>query len=416
MRTVGLLYGSKALTIDIPAHSIIANLVPNPVEQVSDELAELHRALANPIGTHTLIEMASGKRNAAIVVSDITRPLPREKMLPIVLDELNRAGIKDENITVIFGLGTHRHHTRDEQIQMVGQEVFERVRCIDSQVDETIRVGETSRGTPVDLFTEFEKAEFKMCCGEIELHYYAGYTGGAKAVLPGVSSKEAIQKNHRMMTWPGSNTGVIDGNPVREDMEEAAKIAGLDFVLNVVLESGGRIIQAFAGDFVKAHREGAKLVDQAYKIEIPEKADIVLVSAGGHPKDISLYQAHKAIENARYAVREGGTIIVVAECSEGIGHNVFSDWIHEAHCPEHVINRLNKEFVFGGHKAVALARVSKLAEVILVSELSKELTEKAFLQYSDSLQSAWEYALRKHGKDATVITMPYGYNTLPVSR
>lgn len=411
---IELKYGRGTVKMNVPQGSVIARLHPNPVERAADERTEILHALANPVGAPVLAEVARGKRTAAIMVSDITRPLPRHRLLPPVLDELNRAGIPDERITVIFGLGTHRPHTLEEQKSMLGPEVTSRVRFMDSRVGDCVRIGHTSRGTPVDVFSEFLHADLKMSCSEVEIHYYAGYTGGAKAVLPGVSSKDAVQENHKMMLMPGSASGVAAGNPVREDMEEAARIAGLDFVVNVVLDDSNGIIRAFAGDFLLAHREAVKVVDAAYKVRIPRKADIVLVSAGGYPKDISLYQAQKAMENARFAVREGGTMIALAECSEGIGHSVFKEWIEQAKKPEDVIDRLHRQFVFGGHKAVAIARLIRTTDVFLVSAMGKALTEQAFLRYAPSAGEALSWALAKHGRDASIIVMPAGNVTLPV--
>ncbi len=412
--TVTLKYGKGSVELKVPSGSVIATLYPNKVPQSPDESAEIERAVANPIGVPSLEELARGKKTAVIAVPDITRPIPRDKMLAPILARLEAAGIPDSGITVIFAVGTHRTHSDQERPNLVGPGIYGRYRCIDHQVGECVPIGFTSRGTPVEINKEYMRAELKLSIGEVELHYFAGYTGGAKAVLPGVSSKEAVQKNHAMMILPGSASGVADSNPLREDMEEAASIAGLHFTLQVVQDESGKVIRAFAGDFIQAHRQAAKVVDQAYKVRIPKKADIVLVSSGGYPKDISLYQAQKAIENAKYAVREGGAIIVLAECSEGIGHKVFHQWIDEAKGPQDVIERLKKLFVFGGHKAVALARLVGFADTYLVSAMDKELTEKAFLKYASDAQKVLDEALRKYGAGASIVVMPLGNITLPV--
>lgn len=411
---IELRYGRGSIKLNVPRASVIAHLHPNAVDRAPDQEAEIERALEHPIGKPALEELARGKKSAAIVVSDITRPLPRQKLLPPVLDRLNRAGIPDAGITVIFGLGTHRPHTLEEQKALLGPAVFSRVRFIDHRISDCVRLGRTSRGTPVDVFSEFLKADLRLSIGEVEIHYYAGYTGGAKAVLPGVSSKETVQENHKMMLMPGAASGVAEGNPVREDMEEAAGMADLEFVLNAVLDDSANVIRAFAGDFVQAHRQATKVVDAAYKVRIPAEADIVLVSAGGFPKDINLYQAHKAMENARFAIREGGTVILLAECGEGIGHDVFHQWIEEAAKPQDVIDRLNRQFVFGGHKAVAIARLIKTADVFLVSGMGRAMTEKAFLRYSPGVDEAFSWAMAKHGPGASIIVMPAGNVTLPV--
>ncbi len=412
--TVELKYGRGFVKLRVPDDSVIATLRPNEVEKAGDEDAEIARAIAHPIGTPPLEEMARGKRTVAIVVPDVTRPLPRQAVLRPLFDRLGRAGIPDSGVTVIFGLGTHRPHTVEEQVSLVGPEIHRRFRCIDHNVDECERIGVTSRGTPVEVSKEYLKVDLRLAIGEVELHYYAGYTGGAKAVLPGVSSKESVQQNHSMMLLPGAASGVADGNPVRADIEEAARMAGLDFVVCAVLDESGRAIRVFAGDPMEAHRQAAKVVDRAYKVRIPRKADIVLVSPGGFPKDINLYQAHKAIENAKYAVREGGTMIVLAECPEGIGHKVFCQWIEEAVVPDDVIQRLKRQFVFGGHKAVALARLVGLADTYLVSTLTREQTEKAFMKHSADAQETLDAAVARYGPKPSIIVLPYGNVTLPV--
>ncbi len=412
--TVELKYGKGSVALQVPDGSVIATLYPNEVEKAPDEQVEIRKALARPVGTPTLAELARGKKSAAISVPDITRPLPRQKILAPIFEALNAGSIPDSGITVIFGLGTHRAHTKEEQVSLVGAEIFNRFRCIDHQLDDCVRIGSTSRGTPVEINREYLNADLKLGIGEVEFHYYAGYTGGAKAVLPGVSSKETVQQNHKMMIMPGAASGVAEGNPVREDIEEAAKMVGLDFTFCAVLDESVKVISAYAGDFIEAHRQAAKVVDRAYKVRIPKKADIVLVSSGGFPKDINLYQAHKAIENAKHAVRDGGTMIVLAECPEGIGHKVFREWIDEATKPQDVIDRLNRQFVFGGHKAVALARLAGVADTLLVSTIGKDLTEKAFMKHSSNAKEALDWALAKHGPNPSIIVMPLGNVTLPV--
>jgi len=412
--TVELKYGKGSVKLEVPNGSIIATLYPNKVERAPDDVSEIERAVANPIGSPLLEELARGKRTAVIVVPDVTRPLPRAKMLAPLLERLHAAGIPDSAITIIFGLGTHRAHSAEERLNLVGPEIHQRIRCIDHDMEQCVRLGVTSRGTPVEVSKEYLQAELKLSIGEVELHYYAGYTGGAKAVLPGVSSKESVQENHKMMLMPGAASGVSEGNPVREDMEEAAKMAGLDFTLCAVLDESGEAMQAFAGDFIAAHRRAAAVVDKAFKVRIPKKADIVLVSSGGFPKDINLYQAGKAIENAKYAVRDGGTMIVFAECAEGIGHKVFQQWIEEATTPQDVIDRLKRQFVFGGHKAVALGRLAGVAETYLVSAMGREQVEKAFMKHSPSGQETLDMAIAKHGPKPSVIVLPLGNITLPV--
>ena len=253
-----------------------------------------------------------------------------------------------------------------------------------------------------------------MATGNIEYHYYAGYSGGAKAVLPGVSSERSVIKNHELMRDPLSITGRLD-SPVRQDMEDAAKIAGLDFILNVVLNGKKEIVQSVAGDFISAHRMGAATVDRMYRRPV-EPAEIVVTCAGGRPKDLNLFQAQKALDNAKNAALPGGSIILVAECCEGLGHPVFERWAREATSAEDCWERFGREYEFGGHKAAFLAKESMQHHLILVSALPRERAEMCFFTPAATLEEALELARARQGRDARMLVMPHGNLTLAVAK
>ena len=231
--------------------------------------------------------------------------------------------------------------------------------------------------------------------------------------MPGVSTREAIQANHSKMVDPRCHAGNLDTNPLRQDLEEAARKVGVDFIVNVVLDEHKQIVKAVAGDLVKAHREGCKFLDTMYLKELDARADIVIVSQGGAPKDLNLYQTQKALDNAKHAVKPGGTIILIGSCREGLGEKVFEEWMISAPTPESMIERIGKEFQLGGHKAAAIAMVLQNAEIELVSDLDPEFVKKIFLKPAKSAQEALDRAFTRLGKDATVLAMPYGGSTLP---
>lgn len=415
MRKIKLGYGPVNLEFELPEAHLLDILLPvlrRETQYDEDEL--IQKALYTPIGTPRLKELARGKKRVAIVVSDITRPVPTYKILPHVLEELNDAGIDDNKIKIIFGLGSHRRHTKEEMKRLVGKDVFMRFECIDHNPDDCVWVGKTKRGLPVEIFREVVASDFKICIGNIDLHYFAGYTGGAKAIMPGVSSRASITATHRFMLDPASVAGNIENNPTREAIEEVGDMVGIDFIVNVVLDEEKRILKAVAGDKRLAHREGCAFLDTLFKVEFKDKADIVVVSAGGFPKDINLYQAQKALDNAKYAVKKDGVIILVAECPEGLGEKVFAEWIFAAKNPEEILKRAEKEFVLGGHKAVAIAMLLQNAQVIMVSSLSRELTERLFFQYAANLDEALQKALALKGPQAKVRVIPFGGSMLPV--
>ncbi|MDD4494948.1 MAG: nickel-dependent lactate racemase [Eubacteriales bacterium] len=406
-------FGKKKIDFEIDDKNVIKVLRQNDFEPCPDEVAEVERAISNPIGTPLLENIVKPGEKVAIITSDITRPMPSSKVLPAVIDRLAKAGVKYGDITVVFALGNHRCHSEEEKIKLAGSEVYNKVKCIDSDRSNFVMAGYSSQGTPFEIFRPVFEADRRICLGNIEFHYFAGYSGGAKAIMPGVSTRNAIQANHSKMVLDAAKAGKLDGNPVREDIEEVAKFAPIDFIVNVVLDEKKRIVKAFAGHHVTAHREGCKFLDTLYSIDIPERADIVIVTPGGFPKDINLYQAQKALDNAKHAVKDGGIVIFVAECTEGLGEEVFERWIMEMTCVDDLIDRVCTCFELGGHKAAAIALVQKKADIYMVSALKDELLEKMFITPFKTVEQALDKALEVKGKDAGIIVMPVGGSTLP---
>ncbi len=407
-------YGNGIQTAEVPDSCVQAVLVSNEMEHERRGADAVRYSLAHPIESPRLRDIVKPGEKIVIVTSDISRPLPSFDVLPSVLDELALAGVKDEDITVVFGLGSHRGHTREEMIKLVGSEVFSRIRCVDSDPSDCVRYGVTSRGTPVDITRTVAEADRRICVGNVEFHYFAGYSGGYKAIMPGVSTPAAIQANHRMMVREEAKAASIDGNPIREDIEEAGAMVGVDFIVNVVLDEHKKIVYSAAGDVVAAHRDACRYLDRMYLKPIEKRADIVIVSQGGAPKDANLYQTQKALDNAKHAVRDGGTVILVGACPEGLGSKVFEEWLLEAEKPSELTERVNKNFKLGGHKAAAIAMVLEKAEIMLVSEMEDDFVRSIFLTPMHSVQEALDAAIKKHGENASVIAMPYGGATLPV--
>lgn len=406
-------FGEGVQAVEVPDRNLLGVLMANEVPKGLTNEAEVARALAHPIGTPRLGEIVRPGEKIAIVTSDITRPCPTWRILPALLDELYAAGCRREDIALVFALGSHRHHTPEEQRKLAGERAWAEIRCVDGDPSDCVHMGETDCGTPVDITRIVAEADRRICLGNIEYHYFAGYSGGAKAIMPGCSTREAIQSNHRMMVREEAHAGNLDSNPLRQDLEQAAAICGVDFIVNVVLDEHKQIVRAVAGDLVEAHREGCKFLDQMYLKKIDSRADIVLVSQGGAPKDLNLYQTQKALDNAKHAVKPGGTIILIGSCREGLGEKVFEQWMLSAPTPESMIERIGRDFQLGGHKAAAIAMVLKNAEIYLVSELDDDFVEKIFLKPAKSAQDALDRAFARLGPDATVLAMPYGGSTLP---
>lgn len=407
-------YGNGIQSVSLNENNLIAKLESNALEHQRHGQEAVRYALDNPIGSKGLKQLVKPGQKIAIVTSDISRPFPSYDVLPGVLEELYAGGVQPEDITVVFALGSHRNHTREEMIKLVGSACFDQVRCIDSDAEDCVHMGTTSAGTPVDITRAVAEADFKICLGNIEFHYFAGYSGGAKAIMPGVSTHAAIQANHRMMVSEDACAGKLEGNPLRADIEEAGNICGIDFIVNAVLDEHKHIVYAVAGDVTKAHRVGCAYLDKMYRCRIPAKADIVLVSQGGAPKDANLYQTQKALDNAKHAVKKGGTIILIGACPEGLGSKKFENWLVNAPTAHSMVERIGKEFELGGHKAAAIGMVLENAAIDLVSEMDPDFVKSIFLNPQPSAQVAFDKAMEKYGPAATVIAMPYGGATLPI--
>lgn len=407
-------YGTGFQSAEVPEKNILKLLEPNEITCKGSPASIVRDALANPIGTPALRDIVKPGEKVVIITSDITRPMPTWDVIPHVLDELYKANIKAEDITLLFALGSHRPHTEDEKRKLAGERAYSEIKCVDSNPADCIHMGDTSKGTPIDITRVVAEADRRICLGNIEYHYFAGYSGGIKALMPGASTPEAIQANHSMMVDENACAGKLDGNPLREDLEEAAGICPIDFIVNVVLDEHKQIVYAVTGDVKKAHRRGCAFLDSLYKVEIPERADIVIVSQGGAPKDLNLYQTQKALDNSKHAVKDGGTIILVGACQEGLGQKVFEEWITTAQKPSDLVKRVRDDFKLGGHKAAAIAMVLQKADIKLVSEMDADFVKSIFLEPYNNLQAALEDALKQHGPDASIIVMPYGGSTLPV--
>ncbi|MBE7034556.1 MAG: nickel-dependent lactate racemase [Ruminococcaceae bacterium] len=405
-------FAKENISFSIDDKNLITVLEPNPLDGPVGGRKEVTRSLENPIGAPRLSQLVKPGEKVVMITSDITRPVPSYDVIPPILDELSLAGVQDEDITLVFALGSHRAHTEEEQIRLIGQEVFDRIHCLDFDPNDTVLLGHSSAGTPYEVFRPVAEADRLICIGNIEFHYFAGYSGGAKAVMPGVCNRSSIQSNHSMMIQEGAETGRIEGNPVRKDIDEVAAFRPIDYIVNVVLDAHKKILKSYAGHYIEAHRAGCAFLDTLYKVPIQEKADIVIVSVGGYPKDLNLYQAQKGLDNAKFAVKDGGTIILCASCKEGLGEGCFERWM-TGFAPEERITQIRKNFQLGGHKAAAIAMVAKQADISLVSELPEDFVKSLYLTPFTSLDDALASAFAKYGEDARVIVMPYAGSTLP---
>jgi len=416
MVKVTLPFGSRTLEIEIPSRNLAGVLRPKELPGVSDPKEEVKKALENPINSDRLTNIVKPGDRIAIVIDDITRPLPSRHILPPILSELKNVGVRKEDITIIIGTGTHRPNTAEEAKILLGDYIATHYRWInhDCDAEDLVYVGKTRYGNRVYINREYMEADVKILVGDVMLHYYAGYGGGPKSIIPGIAGRETIEFNHSMMFHPKAISGVSKGNPVFEDIMEGAKLAGADFVVNVVLNTKKEIVKAYSGGLETVFYKCVELIDDIYKVKLEKKADIVLASAGGFPFDINFYQAHKGLFNAEFAAKENGRIIYLAECRDGIGHKLFEEWMLKYNTPEDVMRKLQEKFVIGGHKAYYMLRSISRFSISLHSNMSNEyVMEVLKITPISNINEIIKKEISENSS-AKVLVMPFANETLPV--
>ena len=379
-------YGDSEKVVDIPDEKVTGVYLPREKTGVADLSAEVTRALSSPIESPRLAQLASDRKSAAIVADDVTRAVPTREILPLVLGELEAGGLQARDVTVIVATGLHRPLAKHELDAIRGDLPVQMINHNARDQDQLVPIGCTYLGQEVLINRRFMEADLKLLTGDVEYHQFCGYGGGAKSVYPGLADAASISHNHSMMEMDGTGPGQIEGNPIRDEIEQVGRMAGIDFILNVVMNSRKEVVRAFAGHPFGAFREGARLVDQMYRVKADRTADLVIASAGGFPKDVDLYQAQKAVSAARRLVVEGGDILVLAECRYGHGSELFDRWMTEAEHLEEIFRRIQTKFVMGGHKAYQLAREIRWARVHLLSSLPAQKVKSYFIQPLASVQ------------------------------
>jgi nickel-dependent lactate racemase len=407
MSRVDIPFGKKNIALNIPDKNILDIISGESTSLVLDEDRIIADALENPINSRKLREIASGKKSACIIASDITRPCPSYKFLPLLVDELREGRIEDKDMLVTLGLGIHRGHSDDEKRRLVGDYIYNNIETIDSDTSKSKLIGHTSKGTPVEIFERVLEYDLLIVTGNIEYHYFAGFSGGAKAVMPGICTRNSIRSNHSMMLDERSTAGRFLNNPVREDIEEAGKLADIDFIFNVILNDEKKIIAAVAGKNNDAYLEGIKKYESIYANEVKSAADIVITSQGGYPKDMNLYQSHKALENVKEITAEKGTIILAASCREGFGDNTFEKWMTGRNDYNYLSRKIAKEFVLGGHKAAAISKILTKKEVLLYSDFSRQETEKMGFKKIENIQKYLDKRISQN-REIRITIIPTG--------
>jgi len=412
-----LKYGKEEIRLPIQNKNIIKVLNLKEQEALLNPENNLKELFKNPINSPSLRDLIIQKeaKKILIVVNDITRPTPYEVILPPLLDELHQIGIKKENIIFIIATGIHRSNSPEEIKEIFGEDIFSTYKFINHNCDDhnLKDLGNLESGNKLWVDPIVSDIDFIITTGVIVPHYFAGFSGGRKSILPGICGRKTIESNHARMVHHNARAGNLKGNPVHQEMQEAAEKVGVDFNINVVTNEHHEIIEIVAGELYRSWLRGVEVCKKIYLCPIKEKAEVVIASAGGYPKDINVYQAQKALENACQAIKPGGTIILLAECSEGYGEAIFEKWIEEASSPDDIIKRLKNKFILGGHKAYAIARAVKEVEVILISSLPSDKARKLFFIPMENISQALNYIKEKYGEDFQAYILPSGNTVLP---
>lgn len=412
-----LKYGKEEVQLPLSDKNILQVLNLKEQEVLSNPEEKLKYLLKNPIGSPSLKELIFQKKaqKILIIVNDITRPTPYKIILPPLLNELDEVGVNKEDIKFIIATGIHRDNYKEELSNIFGEDLISTYKFINHNADspDLHYLGKLKSGNELWVNSLVSETDFIITTGVIVPHYFAGFSGGRKSILPGICGRKTIEDNHAKMTHPNARAGNLRGNPVHEEMQEAAEKVGVDFNINVVINENHKIVEIVAGGLFESWQKGVEVGKKIYFYPIKKRAEVVIASAGGYPKDINVYQAQKSLDNAYQAVKPGGTIILLAECTEGYGEPIFEQWIKEAESPEDIIKRIKEKFVLGGHKAYGIARVVKEVEVILISSLSKEKVRKLFFIPMRNISQAIDYVKNKYGKDFQVYILPSGNTVVP---
>ncbi|EGW39475.1 nickel-dependent lactate racemase [Desulfosporosinus sp. OT] len=420
-----LAYGKEMLSFELPASVKVQEIEAKASQPIPDIEQAIRQAVAHPLGTAPLAKVVKAGDQVVIVVSDVTRLWIRtDVLLPVLLDVLNEAGVPDKDISIVTATGDHRVQTLEEHTAICGTKVLARVPIYDHEckADDLVDLGKSSQGTPILVNRRVWEADKVILTGGIAYHLLAGFGGGRKSIAPGVCGYGMIQKNHALALKdagpsginPNIETGKMDGNPVAEDMLEIALRVGVDFILNVVVNEKKEFVYIAAGELEQAHLAGCRVTEEIFGIEIDEKAELVIVSSGGYPKDIQLYQAIKALDNSTYAVREGGVIILVSECSDGIGSRPFEEFFKHGEV-ENMNAQLHADFTMPGFVSLRTASICRKTPVILISSLPEDVVKRVKMIPAHSADEALQLASQILGHQPdSVYLMPHGGNTFPI--
>lgn len=417
MKKVKLAYGKTGMEVNVPDNAVI--IEPRHLQGLADEKGAVLAAMRNPIGTPPLREMVKASDTVAIVISDLTRPTPNHKIVPWILEELSH--VSKDNFVIINGLGSHRANTREELILMLGQQVVDSIKIENHDAfddSKLVHVGRNTYGSEVFFNKTYVNSTFKIVTGFIEPHFFAGFSGGPKGIQPGVTGIKTILEFHnaQMIGHPNSTWGVIEGNILQDSATQNCLMAKPDFMLNVTLNGEKEITNVFAGDVIKAHRIGCEFVKESAMYAVDQAFDIVITTNSGYPLDQNLYQTVKGMSAAAQIVRQGGAIVSVSECSDGVpNHGNYAKILQMRNTPQELLDMINDPSfsMFDQWQVQVQAIVQLKADCYLYSTLDKATVEKAQFSPISDVESTLVELSKKYGPNPRVAVLPFGPLTIP---
>ncbi len=420
MAKIFLPYGQTDIEFNYDATKLTL-LTPANISNTSLSQTDILVAMANPIDGQPLEEIIDIGENVVIVVSDTTRASGSEQVVPLLIGRLLQCGLKFNNISILFATGIHRLVTEAEKRLLITDEIFHAVKHFDHRAetpDELVYLDDTSYGTPVEVNRRLVEANHIILTGSIGFHYFAGFTGGRKSLVPGLASAKTIKHNHLLALdfangtvrrRPGVGAGRLDKNAVHEDLLEATNMLAPSFLINTIINKNQGVSQVFCGDWQIAHRRGCAEYASQHTIYIEEKRDLVIATPGGHPRDMNLIQSHKALDMAVGALKDGGHIIICAKCPEGYGNNDFLDWLKLGSAAK-MGEKLQTDYKVNGQTAWAFANKIERFQVVLVSELPSDEVESLGMQPAKDLKTAMSLI----PKNLSGYIIPYACEAIPL--
>jgi nickel-dependent lactate racemase len=414
-------YGRTGLSVNLPDERLVGPLAIRAAAPLPDPRAAIEAAIRNPIGTKPLAEITRGRRDACILVCDITRPVPNTLILPPLLRTIEAAGIARKDITILIATGLHRPNDGAELEELVGREIARNYRCENHHgkiVEEHTYLGTTPNGVPAWIDSRYLRADLKITTGLIEPHLMAGYSGGRKVICPGIAALETVKVWHgpKFLEHPNADSGIVKGNPVHEENTRIALMAGCDFIVNVCMDGSRRVCWVGAGDMIQAWEEGVRFVEQVVKTPVAEPVDVVVTSGAGYPLDTTWYQAVKGLTGALPIVKKGGTIVLAASLSEGLGSPEFQQLLADNPDLDKFKKRImgGEYFVMDQWQLEEFAKVVAHCKVKVVSDgLSAEVLRRCHVEPAATVETAVAESLKEYGPTARVAVIPKGPYVLP---